>query len=67
MGTTLAQRIQDNIRWVADFPEEGVHFADLTPVLADPQIFNGIMRQMSDWAGEVDIIAGLDAPYITPL
>ncbi|ALE18463.1 adenine phosphoribosyltransferase [Lawsonella clevelandensis] len=61
MGTTLAQRIQDNIRWVADFPEEGVHFADLTPVLADPQIFNGIMRQMSDWAGEVDIIAGLDA------
>lgn len=61
MGTTLAQSIQDNIRWVADFPEDGVHFADLTPVLADRQIFTGIMQQMAHWAEDVDIIAGLDA------
>ncbi|WQD12282.1 MAG: hypothetical protein U1U88_000134 [Lawsonella clevelandensis] len=61
MATTLAQSIHDSIRWVADFPQKTFILLTSLRVLADPQIFNGIMRQMADSAEDVDIIAGLDA------
>lgn len=61
MTTALSDAIQGKIRWVPDFPTPGVHFADLTPVLADSQIFNDIAREMADKAGDSELIAGLDA------
>ena len=61
MTSDLGKQIHSTIRWVPDFPQDGIHFADLTPVLVDPTIFNGIMHQMAEWAGDADIIAGLDA------
>ena len=33
---SAAQALRDNVRLVQDFPEEGILFEDLTPVLADP-------------------------------
>ena len=43
MTSDLGKQIHSTIRWVPDFPQDGIHFADLTPVLVDPTIFNGIM------------------------
>ena len=33
------EAIKDKIRYVQDFPEDGVLFEDLTPVLADADAF----------------------------
>ena len=36
MTSDLGKQIHSTIRWVPDFPQDGIHFADLTPVLVDP-------------------------------
>lgn len=33
MTSDLGKQIHSTIRWVPDFPQDGIHFADLTPVL----------------------------------
>lgn len=55
------QSVVDNTRWVQDFPVEGVNFADLSPVLADATSFHVIIDMVAHWAGNADLIAGLDA------
>lgn len=50
-------------RFVADYPQEGVIFQDLTPVLAQPEAFGRIVDALADVARdfEADLIGGLDA------
>ncbi|MGV9680908.1 adenine phosphoribosyltransferase [Nocardia sp. NPDC003482] len=48
-------------RWHDDFPSPGVRFADLTPVFADASGFHAIVDCLGGVAGEVDIVAGVDA------
>jgi adenine phosphoribosyltransferase len=51
------------IRDVPDFPEPGVVFKDITPLLADPLLMRGCMEALVETArGErVDKIVGIDA------
>ncbi len=51
------------IRYVPDFPEEGVLFEDLTPVLADADAFQIVVDELSEVAERMgaDLIGGLDA------
>lgn len=53
--------VERKTRWVKNFPAEGIHFADLTPVLADAEAFNSIIKLVSQWAEGADVVAGLDA------
>lgn len=55
--------IADKIRYVQDFPDEGVLFEDLTPVLADADAFNVVVRELAKACDSLgaDIIGGLDA------
>lgn len=57
------EAIDDNIRYVQNFPETGVLFEDLTPVLADPDAFHVIVDELADACEKLgaDIIGGLDA------
>lgn len=57
------EALADKIRRVPDFPEEGVLFEDLTPVLADPEALHIVIAEMADASRELgaDIIGGLDA------
>lgn len=48
-------------REVPDFPEPGVLFRDLTPVLADDRGFAAITEALADQVAGVDLIAGVDA------
>lgn len=53
-------------RFVPDFPEEGIVFQDLTPVLADASAFRVIVSDIADWWRRTDapapeVVAGLDA------
>lgn len=47
-----------------DFPEKGIIFRDVSPLLADPRAFNSLMNNMAEAAydmGDFDVIVGLDA------
>lgn len=49
-------------REIADFPEPGVLFRDLTPVLADPIAFAAVADALlAPFAGRVDAVAGIEA------
>lgn len=53
--------IAQHARRVQDFPQEGVEFIDLTPVLADAEAFRSVIAALADDWGEIDLVAGLDA------
>ena len=60
--TTLAERVDRTLRDIPDFPEPGVVFKDVTPVLADGALFGDIVRDMAQrYAGRVDVVAGVEA------
>lgn len=49
------------IRQVADFPQAGVQFKDLTPLFADPRGLAAVTDALADVASGADLIAGIDA------
>lgn len=55
--------IQAAIRNVPDFPQPGIQFKDITPVLADARLFSGCVELMLDGLrpGMVDAVVGIDA------
>ncbi len=59
---TVAE-IQAAIRNVPDFPQPGIQFKDITPVLASPRLFSGSIDLMIDGLkpGQVDAVIGIDA------
>lgn len=60
---TAREALDAKMRYVQDFPEEGVLFEDLTPVLADPDALHVLIREMSEACYNLgaDMIGGLDA------
>lgn len=49
------------IREVPDFPEPGVQFKDLTPVLADKRGLAAVTDGLAEIADGADLVAGIDA------
>lgn len=51
------------IRNVPDFPQPGIQFKDITPVLANARLFAGAIDQLTDGyqPGEIDAVVGIDA------
>lgn len=51
------------IRNVPDFPQPGIQFKDITPVLADARLFAGSVDLLIDGfkPGDVDAVVGIDA------
>jgi adenine phosphoribosyltransferase len=62
MKPTLVE-IQQAIRNVPDFPKPGIQFKDITPVLADPRLFAGVIDLLTEGfaPGSIDAVAGVDA------
>lgn len=47
---------------VPDFPKAGVTFKDITPILANPKAFQGVVDAMAATAPEgVDVVCGMEA------
>jgi adenine phosphoribosyltransferase len=61
--SVTAEDISQAIRDVPDFPKPGIVFKDITPVLADPQLFAGCIDLLSAGfkPGDVDAVVGIDA------
>jgi len=55
--------LEANIRDVPDFPIPGIHFKDITPLLANPKAFITCLDLFAErWAGEhVDAIVGVES------
>jgi adenine phosphoribosyltransferase len=57
----LADVIASLTRKVADFPEPGVQFKDLTPVFADRFAMSAIADALAEVAAGADLVAGIDS------
>src|SRR5215218_1678602 len=58
IGNEVADVIDALTREVADFPEPGIQFKDLTPVLADPHGLAVVTKALAELA---ELVAGIDA------
>lgn len=60
---TAREAIDARMRYVQDFPEEGVLFEDLTPVLADGDALHIVIDELAEACRNLgaDMIGGLDA------
>lgn len=61
--TITPAEIERAIRNIPDFPKAGIQFKDITPVLADADLFAGSIDLLIDGfrPGEVDAVVGIDA------
>ncbi|MCW2558150.1 MAG: Adenine phosphoribosyltransferase [Mycobacterium sp.] len=59
--TEVATLIASLTREVADFPEPGVQFKDLTPLLADAKGLATVTSALAAVAEGADLVAGIDA------
>jgi len=59
----MIERLREAIRDVEGFPKEGIVFKDITPILADGELFRGAIDLFCDILGgeKVDKIIGIDA------
>jgi adenine phosphoribosyltransferase len=59
----LLERLKAHIRDVPDFPQAGVLFKDITPLLADATMFGDCVRALAaPWRGAaVDAVCGIEA------
>ncbi len=55
-------RAESLIRTIPDYPEPGVLFRDITPLLADAHALRTVLDAMVEpFAGEFDVVAGVEA------
>lgn len=58
----LGGLITTHLREIPDFPEPGVLFRDITPLLADGDAFRELVQRLAaHYRGQIDAIAGLES------
>jgi adenine phosphoribosyltransferase len=61
MTADVAALVASRLRDVPDFPQPGIVFKDITPLLADGAAFAAIIDALASRAGDVDLVAGIEA------
>ncbi len=59
--TDIAALIASHVRDIPDYPQPGVLFKDITPLLAEPKAFGAIVDALADSYGRVDKVVGIEA------
>ena len=59
----MAIDLRERVRDVPDWPEPGVTFKDITPLLADPQALDQTIQELAAWGKErePDVVLGAEA------
>lgn len=57
----LVERARALVVDVPDYPQPGVVFKDITPLLGDGATFGAVVRHMGRSAGDVDLVVGMEA------
>ena len=64
--TEALSRAESLIRTIPDYPEAGVLFRDITPLLADASALRTVIHALVEpFAGEFDVVAGVEARTLT--
>lgn len=65
---TTADELKRYIRDVPDYPQKGIIFRDITPMLGDKKIFREVVELMSKaWAADPpELVAGIEARGFIP-
>jgi adenine phosphoribosyltransferase len=65
---TSPQELKKFIRDIPDYPQKGIIFRDITPILANKEIFPEVVELMSKaWVGEKpDLVAAIEARGFIP-
>jgi adenine phosphoribosyltransferase len=61
MTRDIADLIASFTREVPDFPEPGIQFKDLTPLLADPDGLAAVTDALAEISSGAELVAGIDA------
>ena len=62
LGARVAELVRSNLREIPDFPEEGVLFRDITPLLANGPAFQELVSLLARrYEGRIDAVAGLES------
>jgi adenine phosphoribosyltransferase len=59
--TGLAELIRSRIRDIPDYPQPGIVFKDITPLLADGPAFGAVVSALASGHVPVDKVAGIEA------
>ena len=59
----MAIDLKERVRDVPDWPEQGVVFRDITPLLRDPEALDQTVRDLAEWGAErrPDVVLGAEA------
>lgn len=59
----VAARVRAAIRDVPDFPQPGILYRDITPVLAEPGLIDAIVERLADAldGSAIDVVAGIES------
>ena len=59
----LTERLRNSISDYPDFPKEGIIFKDISPILADPELFSDLIDKIAGYPffKETDAIIAIDA------
>jgi adenine phosphoribosyltransferase len=60
-GVDVAELIKARVRDIADYPQPGVMFKDITPLLADGAALASVVAALSSGYDGVDKVAGIEA------
>jgi adenine phosphoribosyltransferase len=60
-GSGIAGLITAHVRDIPDYPQPGVLFKDITPLLADSDAFGDVVEALAAAFGPVDKVAGIEA------
>lgn len=63
MNLTIVEELKQKIRDIPDFPQKGIVFKDITPLLNDPRTFKIAIDAMAQpYLGQqVDLVVGIEA------
>jgi adenine phosphoribosyltransferase len=59
--TAIADLIRAKIRDIADYPQPGIVFKDITPLLGDGAALGAVVAALAAGYGQVDKVAGIEA------
>jgi adenine phosphoribosyltransferase len=57
----LAERLEQTLLIVPDFPKPGIQFRDITPLLTDTGLFGDVIDWMAEVASSSNYVAGIES------
>ena len=62
MTEKISELIATNLKHIPDFPEKGILFHDIVPLLVNGEAFRELIKSIADkYRGKIDVIAGLES------